>query len=62
MISDAHTSEAHALIRETSQLERSLTERELRGYLQARSCHFLAKFTGLPYQQVVEIYEQEQQR
>lgn len=56
----AHVSDAHALIRRAATEDRSLSERQLRLYLMARQCNRLARVTGLPLSEVVEIYEQEQ--
>jgi hypothetical protein len=55
-----HTSDAHALIRETARSDRDLTERQLRELHTERVCMFLSTHTGLPFADVVEIYEQEQ--
>ena len=49
MMRNSHTSDA-------------LTERELRDIQATRTCRFLARHTGLSLEEVVEIYEQEQQR
>lgn len=53
-----HVSDAHALIRDTARSDRTLNERQLRSYLLTHQCQFLARHTGLPFSEVVEIYEE----
>lgn len=61
-MSDSRTNDAHALIRESARSDSALNERQLRSYLATHQCQFLVRHTGLPLEEVVEIYEQEQAR
>lgn len=55
-----HYLDALTLIRETATKDRSLNERQLRSCLLAHQCQFLARHTGLSFEEVVEIYNEEQ--
>lgn len=51
-----HYLDALALVRETATKDRSLTESQLRDLNVVRTCRFLARHTGLSYEEVIDVY------